>query len=211
MELSETDIMFTEWKNTHLQHIIPQNIKKSIHYDVKVKPFDYLKGMLYMNSVLEKRESKAKTNQRILLEERKRNCIIEKETILSLQNSKSVDYEKFKTYLVEKDKLNKDTMEFYKKETWRKMKFRQYSYGKKSIDTFLNKIKETFGENILIGYGNWCRSSQMKHFMPTMNKGLRKLIHKKYDTITINECIQWSKMSHIYTPLKISNRTLRGG
>jgi hypothetical protein len=31
------------------------------------------------------------------------------------------------------------------------MKFRQYSYGKKSIDTFLNKIKETFGENILFG------------------------------------------------------------
>uniref|UniRef100_A0A6C0E1Y4 Uncharacterized protein n=1 Tax=viral metagenome TaxID=1070528 RepID=A0A6C0E1Y4_9ZZZZ len=28
----------------------------------------------------------------------------------------------------------------------------------------------------------------MKHVMPTMNKGLRKLIHKKYDTITINEC-----------------------
>ena len=135
-----------------------------------------------------KRESKAKTNQRILLEERKANGIIEKETILSFQNSKSIDYEKFKTYLVEKDKLNKETTEFYKRDTWRKMKFRQYSYGKKSIDTFLNKIKETFGENILIGYGNWSRSTQMKHFMPTMNKGLRKLIHKRYDTITINEC-----------------------
>jgi hypothetical protein len=135
-----------------------------------------------------KRESKTKTNQRILLIERKRNGIIEKETHLSFQNSKSVDYENFKNYLVEKDKLNKDTTEFYKKEVWRKMKFRQYSYSKKSIDTFLNKIKETFGENILIGYGNWSRSSQMKHFMPTMNKGLRKLIHKKYDTITINEC-----------------------
>ena len=24
--------------------------------------------------------------------------------------------------------------------------------------------------------------------MPTMNKGLRKLIHKRYDTITVNEC-----------------------
>jgi hypothetical protein len=68
------------------------------------------------------------------------------------------------------------------------MKFRSYSYGKKSIDTFLNKIKETFGDNILIGYGNWSRNTQMKHFMPTLNKGLRKLIHKKYDTITINEC-----------------------
>ena len=350
MELSETNEMFSKWKETHLHNILPTEIKKSIHYDVKVKPFDYLKGMLYMNSVLEKqesklfqplplrnniipkhiiidtaslinlfcpekdkhgnkvkkgellsnvkdnqneiwynfldlknkifknkhyqfhnqiqtdgisccllfirkdlkdkkwgarvpvlqeqdfyniedlskeqldtlkernivgcdpgkrslvymmdkhgnklqytapqrkRESKAKTNQRILLEERKRNSIIEKETQLSFQNSKSVDYEKFKMYLVEKDKLNKETTEFYKRDAWRKMKFRQYSYGKKSIDTFLNKIKETFGENILIGYGNWSRSTQMKHFMPTMNKGLRKLIHKKYDTITINEC-----------------------
>ncbi len=350
MDLSETDAMFSNWKQQHLPNILSTEIKKSIHYDVKVKPFDYLKGMMYMNSVLEKqesklfqplplrnniipkhiiidtaslinlfcpekdkngnkvkkgellsnvkdnqnevwcnfldlknkifknkhyqfhnqiqtdgisccllfirkdlkdkkwgsrvpvlqeqdfyniedlskeqldtlkernivgcdpgkrslvymmdkngnklqytapqrkRESKAKTNQRILLEEKKKNKIVEKETILSLQNSKSVDYEKFKVYLVEKNKLNKETTEFYKQDTWRKMKFRQYSYGKKSIDTFLNKIKETFGENIIIGYGNWSRSTQMKHFMPTMNKGLRKLIHKKYDTITINEC-----------------------
>ena len=340
----ETDTMFDEWKTTHLPNILPTNIKKSVHYDVKMKPFDYLKGMLYMNAVLEKeehklfqplplrnniipkhiildtaciislfcpenakksellkkvkenqydiwnnllnlqhktfkskhyqyhhqlqtdgiscsllfirkdlkdkkwgsrvptlqeqdfhniedlsieqlkevaprnivgcdpgkrslvymmddkgnklqytapqrkRESKAKTNQRILLVEKKRNNIIEKETHLSFQNSKSVDYDKFKKYLVEKDKLNKETTEFYKRDVWRKMKFRQYSYGKKSIDTFLNKIKETFGDNILIGYGNWSRSTQMKHFMPTLNKGLRKQIHKKYDTITINEC-----------------------
>ena len=349
-ELTETDEMFSNWKETHLHNILPQNIKKSVHYDVKVRPFEYLKGMLYMNEVLEKmesklfqplplrnniipkhiiidtaslinlfcpekdkdgnkmkkgvllsnlkenqtdiwnsflnlnnkifknkhyqfhnqiqtdgisccllfirkdlkdkkwgskvptlqeqdfyniedlskeqldtlkernivgcdpgkrslvymmdkngnklqytapqrkKESKSKCNQQILLLERKRNGIIEKETQLSFQNSKSVDYEKFKIYLVEKDKLNKETTEFYRKEVWRKMKFRQYSYGKKSVDIFLNKIKETFGSNILIGYGNWSRSTQMKHFMPTMNKGLRKLIHKKYDTITINEC-----------------------
>ena len=349
-DLTETDEMFSNWKEIYLPNILPTEIKKSIHYDVKVRPLEYLKGMLYMNSVLEKmesklfqplplrnniipkhiiidtaslinlfcpekdkegnkikkgellsnvkenqsevwcnfldmknkifnnkhyqfhnqiqtdgisccllfirkdlkdkkwgsrvpvlqeqefhtiedlskeqldtlkdrnivgcdpgkrsliymmdkngnklqytapqrkRESKAKTNQRILLEERKRKGIIKKETILSFQNSKSVDYKKFKMYLIEKDKLNKETTEFYKREVWRKMKFRQYSYGKKSIDTFLNKIKETFGENILIGYGNWSRSTQMKHFMPTMNKGLRKLIHNKYDTITINEC-----------------------
>ena len=350
LELNETDEIFSNWKLTHLSNILPNEIKKSIHYDIKVRPFEYLKGMLYMNSVLEKqenklfqplplrnnivpkhiiidtaslinlfcpekdkegnkvkkcellsnvkknqnevwsnfinlkdkifknkyyqfynqiqtdgisccllfirkdlkdkkwgsripvlqeqdfyniedlskeqldtlkdrnivgcdpgkrslvymmdkngnklqytapqrkRESKTKTNQRILLLERKRNGIVEKETHLSFQNSKSVDYEKFKIYLVEKDKLNKETTDFYKRDVWRKMKFRQYSYGKKSIDTFLDKIKETFGENILIGYGNWSRSSQMKHFMPTLNKGLRKLIHKKYDTITINEC-----------------------
>jgi len=350
MELTDTNEIFNLWKYTHLQNIIPENVKKNVYYDVKVRPFEYLKGMLYMNSVLEKqenklfqplplrnniipkhiildtaciinlfcpekdkdgnkikkgellnnvkdnqnevwsnllnlnhrifknkyyqfhnqiqtdgisccllfirkdlkdkkwgakvpvleeqdfyniedlskeqletlkdrtiigcdpgkrslvymmdnkgnklqytapqrkRESKAKCNQRILLYERKKNGIIEKETQLSFQNSKSVNYDKFKMYLVEKNKLNKETIEFYKKDTWRKMKFRQYSYGKKSIDIFLNKIKETFGENLLIGYGNWSRDTQMKFFMPTMNKGLRKLIHKKYDTITINEC-----------------------
>ena len=350
MELTDTNELFNNWKETHIQNIIPENVKKSVYYDVKVRPFEYLKGMLYMNSVLEKqesklfqplplrnniipkhiildtaciinlfcpdkdkngnkikkgellsnvkdnqnevwsnllnlnhrifknkyyqfhnqiqtdgisccllfirkdlkdkkwgakvpvlekqdfyniedlskeqldrlkdrtiigcdpgkrslvymmdnkgnklqytapqrkRESKVKCNQRILLYERKKNGIIEKETQLSFQNSKSVNYEKFKMYLVEKNKLNKETIEFYKRDTWRKMKFRQYSYGKKSIDTFLNKIKETFGDNLLIGYGNWSRDTQMKFFMPTMNKGLRKLIHKKYDTITINEC-----------------------
>ncbi len=73
------------------------------------------------------------------------------------------------------------------------MKFRSYSYGKKSVDVFLNKIKKTFGDNLLIGYGNWSRDTQMKNFMPTMNKGLRKLIHRKYDTITVNECLT-SKM-----------------
>jgi hypothetical protein len=346
----EENALFPDWKTTHLHHILPSNIKKNIHYDCKVRPFEYLKGMFYMNSLLEEKEHKlfqplplrnniipkhilldtasiisllspekdkegnkikkgdllktikenqqeiwnglldmknkifknknyqfhyqiqtdgisccllfirkdlkdkkwgskvpvlqeqefyniedlskeqleelkprnivgcdpgksnlvymvdengkklkytasqrkiesyGKRNQRILLVEKKKHKIIQTETELSFQNSKSVNIEKYKTFLVQKNKLNKKTLEFYKKETWRKMKFRQYSYGKKSIDTFLNKIKETFGENILIGYGNWSRNTQMKHFMPTMNKGLRKLIHKRYDTITINEC-----------------------
>jgi hypothetical protein len=346
--MEETESLFDNWITTHLSHILPVNIKNNIHYDVKLRPFAYLPGMLYMNSILEleeqklyqplplrnniipkhillntaslvslfcpanktegikkgelhkklkenqhdiwnaflnlkhtifknkhyqfhhqiqtdgisccllfirkdlkdkkwgsripvlseqefhniedlsseqletlkprnivgcdpgkrnlvymvdetgkklqytapqrKRESKQKCNQRILLQERKKNGIVEKETHLSLHNSKSVNTEKFKIYLVEKQKMNQETQEFYRREVWRKMKFRSYSYGKKSLDTFLDKIQSTFGGNILIGYGNWSRSTQMKHFMPTMNKGLRKLIHKKYDTITINEC-----------------------
>ena len=348
----EKDKQFQEWKDIHLSHILPINIKKSVHYDVKVRPFSYLKGMLYMNSVLEEQErklfqpiplrtdiipkyitldtaclvslfcpetnkdgkkskkgellknikenqrdiwssfidlknkifrnkhyqfsyqlqtdgigcsllfirkdlaenkkwgskipiveekeypqleslddqiieelkprkiigcdpgkrslvymvdeegnklqytapqkrieSKSKRNAYVLGIEKRRSGIIEKETILSSYNGKTSNYSKFKSYLVEKTRLNNETKEFYQREVWRKMKFRSYSYGKKSIDVFLNKIKETFGENLLIGYGNWSRDTQMKHFMPTMNKGLRKLIHRKYYTITVNECL----------------------
>ena len=356
--LEETNEKFNEWKTTHLQHILPKNINKSIYYDVKVRQFEYLKGLLYMNSVLEnqenklfqplplrnniipknvkfdssciaelfcpesekkgevlkkiknyqnilwssllnmkhrlfknkhytfhneittdgiscsllfirkdckgeenknkqvnsedfeyisieeldtqqlenlksrnivgldpgkrslvymmdgqgnklqytspqrKKESMTKRNQQILQREKYLHKINEYENVLSLQNSKSVNYDNFKSYLVEKDRLNKQTIEFYKKEVWRKMKFRQYSYGNKSIDTFLNNIKKIFGENILICYGNWSRSSQMKHFMPTMNKGLRKIIHKRYDTITINECNTSKKCCGCFQDLK---------
>jgi len=149
-----------------------------------------------------KNESMAKRNQIILQQEKKINKINEYENVLFLQNSKSINYDNFKSYLVEKDRLNKQTIDFYKKEVWRKMKFRQYSYGNKSIDTFLNNIEKTFGENILICYGNWSRTSQMKHFMPTMNKGLRKLINKRYDTITINECNSSKKCCDCFQDLK---------
>lgn len=52
--MEETDELFDMWKEKHLKNILQKEIKKSIHYDVKVKPFEYLKIMLYMNSVLEK-------------------------------------------------------------------------------------------------------------------------------------------------------------
>ena len=112
-----------------LKEVAPRNIvgcdpgKRSLVYMMDDKG-----NKLQYTAPQRKRESKTKTNQRILLVEKKRNNIIEKETHLSVQNSKSVDYEKFKMYLVEKDKLNKETLDFYQREVWRKMKFRQYSY-----------------------------------------------------------------------------------
>ena len=61
-------------------------------------------------------ESYGKRGERTLLQEKKRHDVIGKETRLSSKDSKSVDYEKFKEFLVEKDKLNKETTEFYKRE-----------------------------------------------------------------------------------------------
>ena len=71
-------------------------------------------------------ESKAKCNQRILLLE-KRRCGIEMlETKLSEQNSKTMDYDKFKTYLAEKDKLNKETLDFYQRDTSVQLRKKEY-------------------------------------------------------------------------------------
>jgi hypothetical protein len=43
----ETENIFEFWKQTYLHNILPEHIDKSIHYDVKVKPFDYLKGKFF--------------------------------------------------------------------------------------------------------------------------------------------------------------------
>ena len=105
-------------------------------------------------------------------------------------NSKTVNYSKFKEYLVSKNTLNLNTQDFYQQEKWRKMSLRNYCYEQKSIDKFLNKISEVYSPNnkeLVIGYGNWSRQTQMKYYEPTMNRDLRKLIHRRYDTITINE------------------------
>ena len=124
-------------------------------------------------------ESLSKRNSRILLTEKKKHNIIEKETLLSELNSKTIDYQKFKDYIKEKTKLNNELQEFYITDLWRKMKWRQFIYSRKSEDKFLNNIKNVFGDNIVIDYGDWSSSSQMKHFMPTKNKGIRKLIPRE--------------------------------
>ena len=44
---------FDTWKSTHLSNILPSDINVSVYYDVKKNPMRYLKGMLYMNKILE--------------------------------------------------------------------------------------------------------------------------------------------------------------
>jgi hypothetical protein len=132
-------------------------------------------------------ESLSKRNLHILLKEKQKHKIIEKETNFSEQNSKTVDYNKFKEYLLKKNKLNQELSHFYQQDLFRKMKWRQFVYTQKSEDRFLNKIAEFFGQDAVIAYGDWSRSSQMKHFIPTKGIGLRNLISKRFQTISINE------------------------
>ena len=59
------------------------------------------------------------------------------ESVLSEKNSKTVDIEQFKAYLLAKNKLNTQVRPFYEGALHRKMKWRQFVYGRKSEDRFL--------------------------------------------------------------------------
>jgi hypothetical protein len=149
---------------------------------------DHDRNTLRYNAFQRKTESMAKRNSRIIQTEKKKHNIIEKETKLSDKNSKTVDYQKFKDYLIEKNKFNASVKDFYQQELFRKLKWRRFVYTQKSEDKFLNNIEHTFGcpDQICIAYGDWSRSSQMKHFMPTIGVGLRKLIAKRFMVVMIN-------------------------
>jgi len=50
-------------------------------------------------------------------------------------------------------------------------------------------MEKKFGnsEDIIISYGNWNNSKQMKHISPTMGNGLKKVIEKKFNLLMLDE------------------------
>ena len=123
--------------------------------------------------------------------EKLNNNIIEAETKLSIQNCKTVNYEKFKLYLQEKTRLNDKIKSFYEKDIHRKFKWRTWIYQRKSEDNFINRIENTYGkrEDILLCYGNWSNTKQMKYLM----NGKLLIYNVFYQKISINLYIMMLK------------------
>ena len=113
--------------------------------------------------------------------------LIDVETALCKHNACTVDYEMFKDYIAERMKYKEALSDFYG-ELFRKMRWRQYVNTKKSEEKFLNKVEKTDGKDIVLAYDKWSRRSQMKQFMPTIGAGLRKLLSKVFETISVDEC-----------------------
>ena len=150
---------------------------------------DENRNNLNYNTIQRRKESLRKRNNNIIHIEKINNDIIEKETKLSICNSKTVNYEKFKDYIKNKTLLDDEIKHFYYNKLFRKLKFRTNVYLRKSEDKFLNNIEKVYGnkEDIVIGYGDWSQDKQMKHLIPSSNIGLRRKIEKRYKVFLVNE------------------------
>ena len=176
--LSDKDLK--ECKNKKLVGVDPG--KQNLVYIV-----DKNKNKLRYTTCQRRIESLRKRCSKITLREKVKHKIIEEETKLSSGNCKTIDYEKFKEYIIGKTQLNDKVKDFYEKELFRKMKWRTHIYKRKSEDNFLNNIEKTFGNDLLLCYGNWSNTKQMKYIMPTKGVGLRRIINKKFDVALIDE------------------------
>ena len=113
-----------------------------------------------------------------------------------------MDVDAFKEYVRAKNTLNAELCDFYGLVVHRKMKWRQFVYTQRSEDRFLGRMRHLYGDDALVAYGDWSRTTQMRHFVPTKGVGMRR---SSRDTLnlSINEfrtsklCCNCARLSHV--------------
>lgn len=141
-----------------------------------------------------RKETKTKKYNNIILAMKtnkiNNKSIIEYETELSQYNRKTLDIEKFKIYIREKNRINHILFGFYRKELFRKLKLGRYINTKRNELKMINHFKKTFGnpEETIICIGDWEQRKQMKYKESTLGKGMRTLFRKNnYKVYLVDE------------------------
>ena len=140
-------------------------------------------------------ETYTKRSNEIINAEKIKHKIVEKETKLSKLSSKTLKIEKYKEFITNKNKLNNDVKIFYNNILFRKLNFRRYVRTKQSEEVLLNEIENKFlseeekkkGKKILLMFGNYSRTTQMKGTIPTPNIGFKRLLLKRFEILEVNE------------------------
>ena len=134
------------------------------------------------------------------------------EEILSSYNSKTCDYAKFKEYVKIKNLTNVLLLKKYESTIFRQYKWYGYINRKKAETDLVRNIKDKFGKDITLIYGDWSSGQQMRHIISTPNLGLKKKLGEYFKVYNIDEfrtsCLNHKtseKNENIYLPDKLNN------
>jgi len=116
--------------------------------------------------------------------------VIEYETELSKFNRKTLQMDKFKDYLKEKNRINHVLFGFYAKHLFRKLKFGKHINIQRNEQQMIRNFGKMYGspEEVVICIGDWEQKKQMKYKEPTLGIGLRRLLrNNKYNVYLVDE------------------------
>ena len=115
----------------------------------------------------------------------------ELETVLSHYNKKTCNFESFKDYLTQKNKLNYLLYSHYENRLFRKLKLNRYINTQKSESKMINNFKKKFGkpEKVICVMGDFDKgNNHMKGLEPVICRRFRKLFRNAgYKTYLVNE------------------------
>jgi hypothetical protein len=116
---------------------------------------------------------------------------VEKEMQRAGLSSKTWDLERFKRYVAHREATRQVLEATYARRLFRKLRLLAWMRRRLSVERFVEKIKETYGErgrHIVMFYGDWGRRPNLKHQAPTPGIGLRRIVHAAgILTITVHE------------------------
>ena len=184
----------TELDNTELNHLKDYN---KVAIDPGKNTLMFMtddKGNTLTYTKMQRRiDTYAKKKRQIMMKSFEENDIKKIEEPLNQTCSMSCNYEKFIAYLKMRNQINQELQTYYEQELFRKLRWRSHTYTQKSESILINKIKRTFGKKIVIGFGSFQQTQQMKHCMPTPNKSLKDLLAKHFKLCIVDE-FKTSKM-----------------
>lgn len=125
--------------------------------------------------------------QKLIKNYKEKHNISKIENELSKYNSKSCNYEKFKNFILNKNRINKILVKKYQNDIFRKYKWYSFINNKRSHSELVNKIKKNFGNNTTLIYGDWSIGKQMRNFISTPNLGLKRNLSNYFTIYSIDE------------------------
>ena len=179
-----TDSEIEELKKANKVYVNPGKRKLLYMMDDNGKIF------VYSNRQHVKKTKRLKY-QKLLENYKETEKIAEKENELKDFNSKTCNYEKFKEYIKNKNRVNGELMKKYENERFRKYKWYSFINRKKAESKLINTIKKVFKRQdkalpTLI-YGDWSIGQQMRNYMSTPNIGLKRRLVEYFRIYSIDE------------------------
>jgi hypothetical protein len=117
--------------------------------------------------------------------------IKEIETELKDYNSKTTNYEKFKEYCIEKNKVNSKLFNHYQQKFYKKFRLNAFTNSQKSERKMIQNFSKKFGnpENTIYVMGDYDKGSyHMKGLEPVICKKFRRIFKNAgYKTFLVNE------------------------
>ena len=109
------------------------------------------------------------------------------EEILSEFNGKTVDLIEFREYIKLKTAINRVLLPLYADLKFRRYRWYGYLERKRAEDKMINKVKQEFGKDVVVFYGDWSTRYQIRSFAPTPNKRIKRKFVENFDVYNLDE------------------------